>query len=49
VQPVLGGKAQELMTVMAGVGRDAAELPFGKQVLLVAQPRNVGQMDAGQR
>ena len=49
MQPVLSGEAQEVVTVLAGIGGDAAELPFLEQMLLVAQYGNVGEVDTGHR
>jgi hypothetical protein len=47
VQPVFGGEAKEVVTVLAGIGCDAADLPFLEQVLLVMQDRDVGEVDTG--
>ena len=41
-----GRDGEELLAVAAGVGRDAAELPLLKQVVGVAQRRDVAQVDA---
>jgi ABC-type transporter Mla MlaB component len=47
VEGVFCSEAQEVVTVLAGVGCDAADLPFLEQVLLVVQDWDVGEVDAG--
>ena len=49
VQPVLGGETQKVVTVLAGIGRDAADLPFLEQMLLISQYGDVGEVNTGHR
>ena len=46
-QVMLGREREKLTRVLPGVGRDAPELAFLEQVLLIVKRRDIGQVDPG--